>query len=119
MHDHVTDTYFLAEGPLHLAARDKRRKRNILGERVTFTGHCSVFIPILRNTFNVMKNVFPFLLSSRLVILVISLLGSSLSLLVVLVVMCVASLVGTALMDSKKSQDKPSGYTLLDQQYNY
>lgn len=51
----------------------------------------------------------------------VSPLGSGSSLLMILLVICVASLVGTALRIFKKSRDKPAGYTLLaygDQQHN-
>ena len=40
-------------------------------------------------------------------------LGSSPTLLMALFVMCVASLVGTAVMILKKSRDKPAGYAVL------
>ena len=51
----------------------------------------------------------------------VSPLGSGSSLLMILLVICVASLVGTALRIFKKSRDKPAVYTLLaygDQQHN-
>ncbi|XP_066029404.1 ZP domain-containing protein [Pocillopora verrucosa] len=77
----MTDTYFLAEGPLHLAHNKREEKR--------------------ANNFRTN--------------------GSGSSLLMTLLVICAASLMGTALMIFKKSRDKPAGYTLLaygDQQHN-